>query len=90
MTEGGRVFVDVGDRPAVGLEADAGQRGVPRVAVQQRRDDAVGQVGQVVPLPVAPVGVALDAVVASLERQVGELAHRLAVWHADRTQRGEE
>ena len=67
MAERRRVVVDVGDRAAVSLEADARHGGVRRVAVHERPDRAVGQLGEVVALPVAPVRVALDAVVAGLE-----------------------
>ena len=83
MAERRRVIVDIGDRAAVGLEADARQGGVRRVAVHERLDRGVGQLGEVVALPVAPVRVALDVVVAGLELDVGELAHDLTVRHAD-------
>ena len=73
MAERRGAIVDIGDRAAVGLEADPWQGGVRRVAVGQRLDGAVGQAGEVATLPVAPVGVAFDALLATLEGQVGEL-----------------
>ena len=45
-----------------------------RVAVQERRSGGVCWFGEIVALPVAPVSVALDAVLACLEFEVGELA----------------
>ena len=77
MAERRRVVVDVGDRAAVSLQADARHGGIRRVAVQQRLDRAVGQLAEVVALPVAPVRMAFDAVVAGLEFECRRARHDL-------------
>ena len=90
MAERGGVIGDVGDRAAVGLQADPGQRGVAGISVQQRGDGAVGQLRQVVALPVAPQRVALGVVVTGLQGQMRGLAHALFVGASDRAHRGHE
>src|SRR6185503_20741017 len=55
VVEGAVLVGDVGDRAAVGLQADVRARRIP--SGQQRGDRIVGQTGQVMALPVAPLGV---------------------------------
>jgi hypothetical protein len=71
LTERGRVVVHLGDGAAVRLEAGGHRRVVPEECL----DGTVGELVEVVALPVAAQCVALDAVLASLEVEVGQLHH---------------
>jgi hypothetical protein len=93
VAEGGVGVRHVGDGATVGLQAD--RREVRATAVlgaaqPEGLDRLVGEIGEIVAFPIAPVAVGLDVVVHPLELHIGHLVDDLGQWPSQLSQRGKQ